>query len=94
MDYEARLEYAVGEGVVGKRVGDDGGREFLVKYRTYCNGKKCEFASSYIYIYIWEKYYLAPSTTSDLLFSPLKYKTLLNGPPQLPNSCVLAPFVS
>jgi hypothetical protein len=35
----------------------------------------------YIYIYIWEKYYLAPSTTSDLLFSPLKYQKLLNGPP-------------
>jgi signal recognition particle protein len=30
-DYEAGLEYAVVEGVVGKRVGDDGGREFLVK---------------------------------------------------------------
>jgi hypothetical protein len=25
------LEYAMAEGVVGKRVGDDGGREFLVK---------------------------------------------------------------
>jgi signal recognition particle protein len=31
-DYEAGLEYAVAEGVVGKRVGDDGGREFLVKW--------------------------------------------------------------
>jgi signal recognition particle protein len=30
-DYESGLEYAVAEGVVGKRVGDDGGREFLVK---------------------------------------------------------------
>jgi hypothetical protein len=30
-DYEAGLEYVVTEGVVGKRVGDDGGREFLVK---------------------------------------------------------------
>jgi signal recognition particle protein len=30
-DYEARLEYAVAEGVVGKRVGDAGCREFLVK---------------------------------------------------------------
>jgi signal recognition particle protein len=30
-DYEARLEYVVAEGVVGKRVGDDGGKEFLVK---------------------------------------------------------------
>jgi signal recognition particle protein len=30
-DYEVGLEYAVAEGVVGKRVGDDGGREFLVK---------------------------------------------------------------
>jgi signal recognition particle protein len=30
-DYEAGLEYAVAEGVVGKRVGDEGGREFLVK---------------------------------------------------------------
>jgi signal recognition particle protein len=29
-DYEVGLEYAVA-GVVGKRVGDDGGREFLVK---------------------------------------------------------------
>jgi signal recognition particle protein len=30
-DYEAGLEYAVAKRVVGKRVGDDGGREFLVK---------------------------------------------------------------
>jgi signal recognition particle protein len=30
-DYEAGLEYVMAEGVVGKRVGDDGGREFLVK---------------------------------------------------------------
>jgi signal recognition particle protein len=30
-NYEAELEYVVAEGVVGKRVGDDGGREFLVK---------------------------------------------------------------
>jgi signal recognition particle protein len=30
-DYEAGLEYAVAEGVVGKIVDDDGGREFLVK---------------------------------------------------------------
>jgi signal recognition particle protein len=30
-DYEARLEYVVAEGVVGKIVDDDGGREFLVK---------------------------------------------------------------
>jgi signal recognition particle protein len=30
-DYEAGLEYAMAEGVVGKRVGDDGGKEFLVK---------------------------------------------------------------
>jgi signal recognition particle protein len=30
-DYEAGLKYAVAEGVVGKRIGDDGGREFLVK---------------------------------------------------------------
>jgi signal recognition particle protein len=29
-DYKAGLEYVVA-GVVGKRVGDDGGREFLVK---------------------------------------------------------------
>lgn len=31
-DYEAGLEYAVAEGVVGKRMGDDGKREFLVKW--------------------------------------------------------------
>lgn len=31
-DYEAGLEYAVAEGVVGKRIGDDGRREFLVKW--------------------------------------------------------------
>lgn len=31
-DYEAGLEYAVAEGVVGKRVGDDGGKEYLVKW--------------------------------------------------------------
>ncbi|KAB1207624.1 Signal recognition particle 43 kDa protein, chloroplastic [Morella rubra] len=31
-DYEAGLEYAVAEGVVGKRVGDDGQREYLVKW--------------------------------------------------------------
>jgi signal recognition particle protein len=30
-DYEAGLEYVVAEGVVGKRVSNDGGREFLVK---------------------------------------------------------------
>jgi signal recognition particle protein len=30
-DYEAGLEYDVAEGVVGKKVGDDGGKEFLVK---------------------------------------------------------------
>ena len=84
-DYEAGLEYAVAEGVVGKRVGDDGGREFLVKYRTYCNDKKCGFASSYIYI--WEKYYLAPSTTCDLQFSPLKYQKLLNCPPITKQLC-------
>jgi signal recognition particle protein len=30
-DYEAGLEYAVAEGVVGKRVGDDEGKEFFVK---------------------------------------------------------------
>jgi hypothetical protein len=30
-DYEVGLEYVVVEGVVGRRVGDDGGREFLVK---------------------------------------------------------------
>jgi signal recognition particle protein len=28
---ETGLEYVVAKGVVGKRVGDDGGREFLVK---------------------------------------------------------------
>lgn len=31
-DYEAGLEYAVAEGVVGKRVGDDGKMEYLVKW--------------------------------------------------------------
>lgn len=31
-DYDAGLEYAVAEGVVGKRMGDDGKREFLVKW--------------------------------------------------------------
>lgn len=31
-DYEAGLEYAVAEGVVGKRVGDDGKNEYLVKW--------------------------------------------------------------
>lgn len=31
-DYEAGLEYAVAEGVLGKRMGDDGKREFLVKW--------------------------------------------------------------
>ncbi|KAK9286833.1 hypothetical protein L1049_015238 [Liquidambar formosana] len=31
-DFEAGLEYAVAEGVVGKRVGDDGKREYLVKW--------------------------------------------------------------
>jgi signal recognition particle protein len=30
-DYEAGLKYVVPKGVVGKRVGDDEGREFLVK---------------------------------------------------------------
>jgi hypothetical protein len=40
-----------------------------------------------------KKYYLAPSTTSHLLFSPINYQKLLNGP-QLPNSYVLAPSVS
>jgi hypothetical protein len=32
-------------------------------------------------ILLWEKYYLAPLTTSDLLFSSLKYQKLLNGSP-------------
>ncbi|KAL5561284.1 hypothetical protein UlMin_031031 [Ulmus minor] len=31
-DYEAGLEYAVAEAVVGKRVGDDGKNEYLVKW--------------------------------------------------------------
>jgi signal recognition particle 43 kDa protein len=31
-DYEAGLEYAVAEAVVGRRVGDDGKYEFLVKW--------------------------------------------------------------
>lgn len=31
-DFEAGLEYAVAEGVVGKRQGDDGKREYLVKW--------------------------------------------------------------
>lgn len=31
-DYEAGLEYAVAEAVAGKRVGDDGGMEYLVKW--------------------------------------------------------------
>ncbi|KAM1137096.1 hypothetical protein ACFX2B_034734 [Malus domestica] len=31
-DYEAGLEYAVAEGVVGKRVGDEGKPEYLVKW--------------------------------------------------------------
>lgn len=31
-DYEAGLEYAVAEAVVGKRVGDDAGMEYLVKW--------------------------------------------------------------
>lgn len=31
-DYEAGLEYAVAEGVLGKRMGDDEKREFLVKW--------------------------------------------------------------
>lgn len=31
-DYEAGLEYAVAEGVVGKRLGDDGKNEYLVKW--------------------------------------------------------------
>lgn len=31
-DYEAGLEYAVAEAVVGKRAGDDGGTEYLVKW--------------------------------------------------------------
>lgn len=31
-DFEAGLEYAEAEGVVGKRVGDDGKMEFLVKW--------------------------------------------------------------
>ncbi|XP_068320863.1 signal recognition particle 43 kDa protein, chloroplastic-like [Pyrus communis] len=31
-DYEAGLEYAVAEGVVGKRVGDEGKLEYLVKW--------------------------------------------------------------
>ncbi|KAJ4715897.1 signal recognition particle 43 kDa protein, chloroplastic [Melia azedarach] len=31
-DYEAGLEYAVAEGVFGKRVGDDGKSEYLVKW--------------------------------------------------------------
>jgi signal recognition particle protein len=32
MDFEAGLEYAVAEGVVGKRLGDDGKNEYLVKW--------------------------------------------------------------
>ncbi|KAJ0010106.1 hypothetical protein Pint_34195 [Pistacia integerrima] len=32
MDYEAGLEYGVAEGVVGKRMGDDGKQEYLVKW--------------------------------------------------------------
>ncbi|XP_012089050.1 signal recognition particle 43 kDa protein, chloroplastic [Jatropha curcas] len=31
-DFEAGLEYAVAEGVIGKRVGDDGKNEYLVKW--------------------------------------------------------------
>ncbi|KAH7518329.1 hypothetical protein FEM48_Zijuj09G0159800 [Ziziphus jujuba var. spinosa] len=31
-DYEAGLEYAVAEGVLGKRLGDDGKNEYLVKW--------------------------------------------------------------
>ncbi|XP_021803344.1 signal recognition particle 43 kDa protein, chloroplastic-like, partial [Prunus avium] len=31
-DFEAGLEYAVAEGVVGKRVGDEGTMEYLVKW--------------------------------------------------------------
>lgn len=31
-DYEAGLEYAVAEGVIGKRLGDDGKNEYLVKW--------------------------------------------------------------
>lgn len=31
-DFEAGLEYAVAEGVIGKRIGDDGKNEFLVKW--------------------------------------------------------------
>lgn len=31
-DFEAGLEYAVAEAVVGKRVGDDGKMEYLVKW--------------------------------------------------------------
>jgi hypothetical protein len=42
--------------------------------------KPCIFLIFIIYIYM-EKHYLAPSTTSDLLFRPLKYQKLLNGPP-------------
>jgi hypothetical protein len=38
-------------------------------------------ALAFLCIKTREKYYLAPSTTSDLLFSPLKYQKLLNGPP-------------
>ncbi|KAM6541069.1 hypothetical protein CsatB_005516 [Cannabis sativa] len=32
MDYEAGLEYAVAEGVMGKRLGDDGKNEYLIKW--------------------------------------------------------------
>ncbi|XP_031277475.1 signal recognition particle 43 kDa protein, chloroplastic [Pistacia vera] len=32
MDYEAGLEYGVAEGVLGKRMGDDGKQEYLVKW--------------------------------------------------------------
>jgi hypothetical protein len=35
----------------------------------------------------WKKYKKAPSTTSDLLFSPLKYQKLLNGPPTTKQLC-------
>jgi hypothetical protein len=64
-DYEAGLEYAMVEGVVGKRVGDDGGREFLVKIEDLLQRQEirvCQF----IYIYM-----------GKILFSPLIYQRFI-----------------
>ena len=51
----------------------------LLIYLFYFFSKKIKSFIFYITLFR-EKYYLTPSTNNDLLFSPLNYQKLLNGP--------------